>query len=86
MGWLQTNLKVVFYNFFYGRSILVVLYRAVTIPRPGGEAPPEKNFAFLTKSGHLTFKSVIKKGKILKLNLKRQSTDITHSLQCALNF
>jgi len=29
---------------------------------------------------------VIKKGKILKLNLKRQSTDITHSLQCALKF
>jgi len=40
----------------------------------------------LTKSGHLAFKIVIKKGKILKLNLKRQSIDITHSLQCALKF
>jgi len=38
------------------------------------------------KSGHLAFKIVIKKGKILKLILKRQSTDITHSLKCTLKF
>jgi len=80
-------LKVVYYNFFYGRSILLVLCRAVAIPGPGGEPSPEKHFALpLTKSGHLVFKIVIKKGKTLKLNLKRQSTDITHSLQCALKF
>jgi len=29
----------------------------------------------LTKSGHLAFKNVIKKGKTLKLNFKRQSTE-----------
>jgi len=38
--------------------------------------PGAKYFAPLTKSGHLAFKIVI----------KRQSTDITHSLQCALEF
>jgi len=62
-----------------------VLCRAVAIPGPKGEAPL-KNFALLTKSGHLAFKNVIKNGKILKLNFKWQSTDITHSLQCALKF
>jgi len=62
-------LKVVYYNFFY-RSILVVLCRAVAIPGPWGKAPPpRKNFALLTKSGHLAFKIVMKKGKILKIKL-----------------
>jgi len=46
----------------------------------------KKIFAPLTKSGNLALKIVIKKGKILKSNLKRQSTDITHLLQCALKF
>jgi len=43
--------------------------RAVASPGPGGEAPPEKNFPPppLTKSGHLAFKIVFKKGKILKI-------------------
>jgi len=46
----------------------VALYRAIAIPGLGGLSPPEKNFApLLTKSGHLAFKTVIKKGKILKI-------------------
>jgi len=56
-------LKVVYYNFFYSRSILVVLYRVVAISGPGGKAHPEKHFALLTKSGHLALKIVIKKRK-----------------------
>jgi len=37
-------------------------------PRPGDKAPPsEKKFAPLAKLGHLAFKIVIKKGKILKI-------------------
>jgi len=59
-------LKVVYYTFFYGRSILVVLCRAAALPGPGGEAPPKKYFAFLTKSGHLAFKIVIKKNTKIK--------------------
>jgi len=41
----QLNLKVVYYNFFYCRSILVVLCMAVAISGPGIEAlPPWKKF------------------------------------------
>jgi len=39
----------------------MALCRAIAIPGQGGEAPP------LMKSGHLAFKIVIKKGKILKI-------------------
>jgi len=60
MGRLQPCLKVVYYNFFYCCSILVVLCKAVAIPGPLKKVSP------LTKSGHLVFKNVIKKGKILK--------------------
>jgi len=62
MGWLQPSLKVGYYIFFYCRSILVVLCRAVAIPVPGGKAsPPLKKFrpTLLTKSGHLAHKIVI---------------------------
>jgi len=53
-----------------------------------GEAPTEKKSTpSPTKSGHFSFKIVIKnKLKLLEINLKRQSTDVTHSLQCALKF
>jgi len=39
MGLLQPSLKVVCYNFFYCRSILVVLCKTIAIPGPEGEAP-----------------------------------------------
>jgi len=69
MGRLQPSLKVVYYNFFYYRSILVVFCRAVTIPEPEGLNPPEKIFASLplTKSGYFAFKIVTKKGQLLKI-------------------
>jgi len=63
MGWLQPSLKVVYYNFFFCCSILVALCSA------GARRAklPWKNFApFLTKSGHLAFKIVMKKGKNTK--------------------
>jgi len=40
----------------------------------------------MMKSGHLAFKIVIKKGKMLKIKQQQQSIDITHLLQCALKF
>jgi len=49
---LQSSLKVVYYNFFYCRSILVTLYGAVAIPGPGGQnnlpSPPDeiRSFSF----------------------------------------
>jgi len=62
MEQLQSRLKVVCYNFFCCRSILVVLCRAVAIPETLKKISP----FLLKKSGHLVFKIVIKKGKILK--------------------
>jgi len=63
IGWLQPSLKVVYYNFFYCRSILVVLRRAVAIT--GQEAKPPKKFrpSSLTKLGHLAIKLWWKKEK-----------------------
>jgi len=61
----------------------VVLCRAVTIPGPGDEAPPEKNPP-LTKLDHLAFKIVIKKGKILKI--KPQTAIIRHHAFVAVLF
>jgi len=49
MGLLQPRLTVVSYNFFYCRSILVVLCRAVAIPEPRGRSPPPdeiRSFSF----------------------------------------
>jgi len=58
----------------------VILCRAVAIPGSEGKAP-------LTKSGHLAFKIVIKKGKILKINSNgNQPTSRIRCMQCALEF
>jgi len=46
--------------------------RDVASPGPERAKPPKNKFALLTKSG-------IKKEKIIKVELKRQSTDITHA-------
>jgi len=62
-------LKVVYYNFFFGRSILVVFCRAVANPGPGAKLPMKK---FRLTDEIRSF--------------KRQLTDITHSLQCVLEF
>jgi len=69
-------LKVIYYNIFYCRSILVVLCRAVAITRPESEGSTEKNFAPLMKSGHFALKIVIKKEKILKI--KPQTANNRH--------
>jgi len=45
----------------------VVLCRAVAIQTPEDEALLKKFCSSLAKSGHLAFKIVIKKGKILKI-------------------
>jgi len=50
IGLLQPRLKVVCYNFFYCRSILVVLYRVVAMPRQEAKPLPDEIRSFSYKN------------------------------------